>query len=120
MNYAISTEGICLPIKTRNCAVRSFAGHCLSCDQDFFLDTNHNQCVKVPDGKTTPNCLSYNNRRVCVRCKPAFYLYNGACLAAEKQIDYCVTYLNAKVCQQCERGYIPNVDGTECVTISAP
>jgi hypothetical protein len=97
-----------------NCLYASQAGTCLLCMNQYFLDSNVNNCVQTPSSKIVSNCVSYSSTQVCTVCGPNFFVRLGSCVAITTTIPNCRLYSADGVCSLCQPGYIRSGTDTKC------
>ena len=102
-------------VSVPNCISVNMRGECLSCKEDYYLDTSTNKCVLVPENSLIDDCILYSSANSCFSCESGFFLTQNICASIENTIANCDVYADATTCRKCRAGYLLYFDSLSCV-----
>ncbi|KAL7717098.1 Furin repeat-containing protein [Entamoeba marina] len=84
---------------------------CLSCDTNYFTNTDNDACVTCLD--SIPNCETCTSDSVCTQCSDLFYLEDATCKSCINHCNICDG--DTGECSSCDAGYVLNENADECL-----
>ena len=115
--YLVGTT--CQLNQQSNCLIFTQAGTCVSCVNNYYLDSNTKGCLQVAALSSVLNCIAYDSLQACVTCAPNFYISLGKCAAVKTTIPFCRMYSNDGVCSLCMPDYTRSATDNTCVALNA-
>ena len=110
VGYYPDKNGGCSYIE--NCDI-SDNGHCIKCEEDYYLIGNELKICKYIDIDDFQNCKNINyTNGLCSACEEGYFLNTGdkKCV----QVEHCYKS-SFGVCTQCEKNYVLNKNDEACI-----